>query len=294
MKSFDPDFLKKLERLALQSSRPVLGTAGGNRRSKAKGSAIEFSDFREYTPGDDYRSIDWNAYARFERLFVKLYMEEREADITIFLDASASMAQGEPGKGILAKELAAVFTCIALANYDRVGIVAINDAVMDELPYFSGRPGFAKALGFLDEIEFRGRTSLKKGLEAYGPLRGRRGISILLSDLFSEDGYEDYLEALQYLKFQRQDGIVIHILSPQELDPTFAGALRLIDVETGEPVEVEMSPHTIRLYQKALHVFLEERKTACGNLEIAYVPVSSGISLDRLVFETLPQAGIIR
>jgi uncharacterized protein (DUF58 family) len=99
MKTFDPDFLMKLERLTLQGSKLVQGGTGGNRRSKAKGSAIEFSDFREYTLGDDYRSIDWNAYARFERLFVKLYMEEREAYITVFLDASASMDQGEPNKG---------------------------------------------------------------------------------------------------------------------------------------------------------------------------------------------------
>jgi uncharacterized protein (DUF58 family) len=291
MKSFDPDFLKKLERLALQGGKLVQGGTGGNRRSKSKGSAIEFSDFREYTLGDDFRSIDWNAYARFERLFVKLYMEEREANITIFVDASASMDQGEPNKGMLAKQLAAVFAYIALANYDRVGIAAVNDAVIGDLPYFSGKPGFSKALGFLDELGFRGNTGLKKAVESYSPLRGKRGISILISDFLSGDGY---LEALQYLKYQQQDVVVIHILSPQELDPQLAGALRLIDVETGQPVEVEVTPHTLGVYKKALHAYLEELKTTCRNMEISYLLASSDVSLDRIVFDLLQQAGIIR
>src|SRR5665648_476702 len=156
MKSFDQDFLKKLERLAIQGSKIVFSGTGGNRKSKARGSAIEFSDFREYTLGDDYRSIDWNAYARFERLFIKLYMEERETNITIFLDTSASMNQGEPNKGKMAKELAAILAYIALANYDRVGIAAINDQLVNELPYFSGKPGFTNALSFLDQVNYHG------------------------------------------------------------------------------------------------------------------------------------------
>lgn len=291
MKAFNPDFLKKLERLALYGSKLVQGGTGGNRRSKAKGSAIEFSDFREYTLGDDYRSIDWNAYARFERLFVKLYMEEREAYITIFLDCSASMDQGDPNKGILAKQLAAVFAYIALANYDRVGIAAINDRVTGELPYFSGKPGFSRTLGFLDELPFNGNTSLKQAIEAYGPLRGKRGISILISDFLSRDGYQ---EALQYLKYQQQDVVVIQILSPQELDPGLAGALRLLDVETGQPVEVEVTPHALNLYKKALHAYLEELEAVCKNMEISYLLAGSDMPLDKLVFDTLQRAGIIR
>ena len=103
MKTFDAEFLQKLERLTLPGTKLIQGGTGGRRRSKAKGSSIEFSDFREYTPGDDYRAIDWHAYARFERLFIKLFMEEREANITIFLDTSASMDYGQPSKGVLAK-----------------------------------------------------------------------------------------------------------------------------------------------------------------------------------------------
>lgn len=291
MKSFDQDFLKKLERLALQGSKVVFGGTGGNRRSKAKGSAIEFSDFREYTLGDDYRSIDWNAYARFERLFIKLYMEEREANITIFLDTSASMDQGEPNKGKLAKELAAILAYMALANYDRVGIAAINNNIVKELPYFSGKPGFTKALSFLDEINFQGSTSLKNGIMSYSSLHGKRGITILISDLFSRDGY---VEALQYLKYQQQEVIVIHILSPQELDPQWTGALRLIDIESGEPVEVEITPHTSNLYKKALKTFMDEVKMTCNNMEISYIQVGSDVSLDHIVFEQFQQAGIIR
>ena len=188
MKTFDAEFLQKLERLALQSSNLIQGGTGGNRRSKAKGSSIEFSDFREYTLGDDYRSIDWNAYARFDRLFIKLYMEEREANVTIFLDTSTSMDYGNPNKGVLAKKLAAIFVYIALANYDRVGIVAMNDDVSDQYPYFSGKPGFFRALEFIDNLPFSGGTSLYKSIPNFTPLRGRKGISIILSDFLARDG----------------------------------------------------------------------------------------------------------
>ena len=173
MKTFDAEFLQKLERLTLPGTKLIQGGTGGRRRSKAKGSSIEFSDFREYTPGDDYRAIDWHAYARFERLFIKLFMEEREANITIFLDTSASMDYGQPSKGVLAKKLAAVFAYIALANYDRVGIAALNDGISDRYPYFSGKPGFFKALEFIDRLPFSGRTSLNKSIAGFTPLRGR-------------------------------------------------------------------------------------------------------------------------
>lgn len=291
MKSFDPEFLKKLERLALQGSKLVQGGTGGNRRSKARGSAIEFSDFREYTLGDDYRSIDWNAYARFERLFIKLYMEEREANVTIFLDTSASMDYGEPNKGILAKQLAAVFAYIALANYDRVGVAALTDTIWDQLPYFSGKPGFHRALEFLDRLPFGGGTSLNQCIPSFTPLHGRKGISIVLSDFLDEKGY---LEAFQYLKYQQQDIIAVQILSPEELEPQLSGALRLIDMETGEPVEVEMTPHTLHLYQKTLHSHMEGLKNICSNMEITCLQVSSAISMEQLVFEKLQQAGMIR
>ncbi len=291
MKTFDTDFLKKLDRLVLQGNKVVQGGTGGNRRSKAKGSDIEFSDFREYTLGDDYRSIDWNAYARFERLFIKLYMEEREANITIFLDTSASMNQGEPNKGFLAKKLAAIFAYMALANYDRVGIASLKDAAWSQLPYFSGKPGFARALEFIDELPFGGETHLNQSIPAFVPLQGRKGISIVLSDFFDREGYK---EAFEYLKFQQQDIMAIQILSPEELDPQFSGALRLIDSETLEAVEVEISPHTLNLYQNTLHSFLKDFKETCSRLQAASLQVSSDISLDHLVFEKLQQAGMIR
>ena len=290
MKTFDAEFLQKLERLTLPETKLIQGGTGGRRRSKAKGSSIEFSDFREYTPGDDYRAIDWHAYARFERLFIKLFMEEREANITIFLDTSASMDYGQPSKGVLAKKLAAVFAYIALANYDRVGIAALNDGISDRYPYFSGKPGFFKALEFIDRLPFSGRTSLNKSIAGFTPLRGRKGISIFLSDFFAKDGYK---EAFRYLMYEQQDITAVQILAPEELNPRFSGSLRLIDKETGDKVEVEMSPRTLNMYQKALHSYLEEFKSTCNRLDIACIQVSSAVSLEELVFEKLKQAGII-
>ena len=131
---------------------------------------------------------------------------------------------------------------------------------------------------------------MNESIPNFTPLRGRKGISIILSDFLARDGY---LKAFQYLKYQQQDIIAVQVLSPEELDPQFSGSLRLIDMETGEPVEVEMTPRTINLYKKAVRSYMEELKNICSNMEIACLQVSSEVSLEQLVFEKLQQAGMI-
>ncbi len=290
MKAFDDDFLSKLERIRLNSKKAVAGATGGNRRSKAKGSSIEFSDFREYTTGDDYRSIDWNAYARFEKLFVKLYMEERETNITVLLDTSASMGKTHPEKGIAAKRLAAVFVYAALAGYDRVGIAAISSRGIEHLPYFSGKAGLARALAFLEGLEFEASTSLKSSITACTNLYGRKGVTILISDLFSGDSYKD---ALKWLKYQQQEVVLVQVLARDELTPRWTGPVRLIDSETGRDVQVELSPRALSLYQKALDAFLDDIQAFCTNMEISYCLIPSDLSIDEIIFGSLFKAGII-
>ncbi|HZK34517.1 MAG TPA: DUF58 domain-containing protein [Bacillota bacterium] len=290
MKAFDEAFLNKLDRLKLYNRKAIQGGMGGNRKSKAKGSSIEFSDFREYTPGDDYRSIDWNAYARFQRLFIKLYMEERETNVTIMVDTSASMGSINPEKGIAAKRLAAIFAYVALANYDRVGMGAIDDRLTDHLPYFSGKVGFSRVLTFLEDLEFKGETGLTKAITSYSPLEGKRGITILISDLFSRDGYGD---ALKWLKYKRQELVVLHTLSPEELDPPWTGPIRLVDCESEQEVQVEMTYRALGLYKRSLESFLNKVKAFCSDMDISYTLLNSHMSMDDLVFGSLLKAGIL-
>lgn len=290
MKAFDEDFLNKLEQLKLHSKKTIQGGTGGNRRSKAKGSSIEFSDFREYSPGDDYRSIDWNAYARFEKLFIKLYMEERETNISILLDSSASMGKTDPNKAIAAKRLAAIFAYVALASYDRTCLATINKSTVGQVPYFSGKAGFPRILSFLEGIEFNGETQLNKAIKSFSPLYGKRGITILISDLFSHEGYE---EGLKWLKYNHQEIVLVHLLSQQELDPGWTGPHKLIDVETNKEVQVEMTHQALNLYKRSLDDFLEGIRGFCSQMDIGYTLVNSQLSIEDIVFDSLYKAGIL-
>lgn len=287
---FDQDFLKKLDRLALTTRMVVKGGTGGNRKSSHKGSSGEFSDFREYVYGDDFRRIDWNAYARFERLFIKLFMEEQETLVTIFLDCSKSMDWGEPHKGNLAKQLGAVFAYLALANFDRVGLAGLSEKLEHQLSPFAGKQGFWKALQFIENIPYGGKTKLNAAVQSYSSLGSRRGISIILTDLFSADGYQ---EALKYLQYQKQEIILIHILAPQELDPQWSGSVRLIDSEVEEPRELTITPRILKAYQKVLKGFLRETQEFCHQRGIHYIPVSTALSLEQVVFDNLMKIGVI-
>ncbi len=289
---FDQEFLSKLDRLSLATRMVVKGSTGGQRKSTHKGSSVEFSDFREYTLGDDFRRIDWNAYARFERLFIKLFMEEQQSQITIFLDCSSSMDFGQPNKGFLAKRLAAIFCYIALNTFDRAGVACINEEVERYLPSFSGKQGFWKAMKFIEESPFQGKTSLNSAIQKrYQALGSRGGTSIILTDLFSQDGYQ---EAIKYLQYQKQEVSLIHILSPEEIEPPWSGTIRLIDKEDQGYRDVNITPKMLRAYRDNLDKFLRSVKEFCYNRGIYYVPVNSHTELDEIIFENLVNIGVIR
>ncbi|HZJ57006.1 MAG TPA: DUF58 domain-containing protein [Clostridia bacterium] len=287
---FDQDFLNKLNRLSLASKMAVKGSTGGQRKSNLKGDSVEFSDFKEYTPGDDFRRIDWNAYARFERLFIKLFMEEQQSQITIILDCSGSMDFGDPNKGFLAKQLAGIFCYLGLNTLDRVGLLCINDKVEDRLPYFTGKQGFWKALKFIEEIPFGGRTSLNTAIKMCQSIGSRGGTTIILSDLFSQDGYE---EGIKYLQYQKQEISLIHILSPEELDPPWDGNIRLVDKEDQNYRDINVTQQVMRAYRDTLDGFLRDVREFCYNRGVHYVPINSGTGIEGIVFDNLVKMGVI-
>src|SRR5690554_3626444 len=157
---FDNDFLERIRRMSISLNIKVSGGVGGNRKSRSKGASIEFSDYREYSTGDDFRRIDWNAYGRFEKLFIKLFMEEREAPVSIFIDASRSMKWGTPDKSVASRRLAASIGCMALFNLDSLSIHAVSNGPVSSATSLSGRQGFARMLNFLEKLEYGGETSL--------------------------------------------------------------------------------------------------------------------------------------
>lgn len=285
---FDSDFLKRLHSISINVRMAMQTGASGGRKSKAKGSSVEFSDFREYTPGDDFRRIDWNAYGRFDKLFVKLFMEEREALINIFIDSSKSMNFGTPKKSIQALKLSGILSYLGLNNLDRVCINSIKDSNLTQAPPAAGRGMFDKCIGFMEEIEFSGNTNIKECIKKKG--FSGRGVSIIFSDFFTQGGIE---EAVKYLLFKKQEVILVHILSQEEINPSIGGELRLVDSETGEARDISINYLLLNQYKKALNSFTNDIREYCNRIGAAYVMVSSSESMEKVILDEFVKTGVL-
>jgi uncharacterized protein (DUF58 family) len=291
---FEPAFVRMLESLTLAGRRVPSGRAAGQWRSRASGSSVEFSDYRTYAPGDEFRRIDWNAYARLERLFVRLYRAEEDLALTLVLDASASMGWGKPcSKGRLAAQLAGALTFIALQSGDRVVVAACRGAgVVERLPGLRGEAAAWTAWRLLERLECGGSTDLNGALAGLARhLRGA-GLTVLVSDLFSPTGYQHGIDALLG---RRQDVLLVHVLAPDEMAPPadFLGEWRLVDSEPGAPVEATITPGVLRAYRRLLGTFTQEAADFCRRRGVTYLQLSSDADIQDVVLRTFRTAGIV-
>ena len=278
-KIFDDNFLKKIQHFSLGFKVILTQGKSGNRKSRSKGSSVEFSDYREYVEGDDFRRIDWNAFGRFEKLFVKLFMEEREAPITIFLDSSKSMDWGEPNKSIAARRLTAGLSYISLSNYDIVSIACINDRLGELKSNIRGKKAFGNVLSFLENIKFNNTTDLYSAVTK-NDFKMKKGISIIISDLFDQRNIE---ETIKYLQFKKQEIIICHILSPQEQTPQFESDVRLIDSETGDVKEITVTQQVMKTYKKVVETFIARTEDVCFKRGVRYAKIISSDSIEKMM-----------
>lgn len=284
---FDADFFQKLNRLKLAAHIRMDQGLNGARKSSAKGSSVEFSDFREYLPGDDIRRIDWNVYGRLDKLYIKQFMEEKETQYHIFLDASASMTYGNQPKSAMAQRLAAVFVWIILRQLDRVTLLTFQNGRIGRRNPVTGRSSFHSFLRELEQIEFTGTTRLAKSVR--GCRLSGKGICILISDFLEAEGLED---ALFYLAYKRQEVYLIQVLARKELEFEEEGTLQLEDMEDGGSVRVSMNRQSMRAYQKSLqehNLRLQRAAKRCG---CVYQQVASDEDLEKVVFELLRKKGM--
>ena len=290
---FEPGFVRVLESVTLAGRRVPAGRAAGQWRSRASGSSVEFSDYRTYAPGDEFRRIDWNAYARLERLFVRLYRAEEDLALAVVLDASASMAWGKPSKGRLAAQLAGALAFIALQSGDRVEIAACRESgVVQRLPAMRGEAAVLAAWRLLERLEFSGATDLNAGLSASARYLRGAGLTVIVSDLFSPTGYQQGIDALLA---RRQDVLLIHVLSPDEVQPPadLLGEWRLLDVEPTAPLEATLTPSVLKAYRRLLEGFRQEAADYCRRRGLTYVPLRSDVDLQDVLVRTFRTAGIL-
>lgn len=277
---FDGDFFHRLDQVNLNINVRLDKGTSGSRKSSAKGSSLEFSDFREYRLGDDLRHIDWNAYGRTERLLVKLFMEEKEGRFHIFMDGSKSMDFGEHKKSVLGCRIAAAFSYVILKNLDRVFLTTVKDEGISTSGGLIGRQAFWKVLKQLEESVFESGIEMSQMIKSR-TLRGK-GVTVLVSDFYMAKEFE---QMLRYLIYKKQEVIVVQILSREELQPELEGTLNLVDSETGEDMKVTMNASSLRNYKKNLKAFIGQIEGICKKYGSAYILAPSDQSVDHLFFE---------
>ncbi|MHC4402699.1 MAG: DUF58 domain-containing protein [Planctomycetota bacterium] len=286
-----PELLAQLERMELVSRKIFRGRMKGERRSRRKGQSVEFADFRNYVPGDDVRFIDWNTYARLDRLFLKLFIEEEDLHFYALIDASESMNFGEPTKLHFAKQLAAALGFVGLVRGDRVKIETLGAPPKGAAPVLRGRRSLWQMLQHVEGIESGERISLVEGCRNFCLRNSGKGIVVLMSDLLDKGGYE---AALRYFLAQELDVYVIHVLSPEEMEPELTGDLELIDCEDQDKAEITVSAPLLKRYRQTLNAFVGSAREFCTRRGILYVLAQSDVPVDELIGGYLRRRGLVR
>jgi uncharacterized protein (DUF58 family) len=286
-----PELLARLETMELVSRKIFRGRMKGERRSPRKGQSVEFADFRNYVAGDDLRFVDWNTYARLDRLFLKMFLEEEDLHFYALIDDSASMAFGDPTKLRYAAQLAAALGFVGLVRGDRVKVETIGQSPREQAPMFRGRRSLWRMLEHLEGIAPGDGLPLAQGVKNFCLRNSGKGIVVLLSDLMDKEGFEP---ALRYLVSQSMDVYVIQILSAEEIDPDVQGDLRLVDCEDGDVAEVTVTPALLKRYKQTLATFVDSVRDFCHRRGMVHLLARNQVSIQDLISGYLRTRGLVR
>jgi len=284
------EFMARLDQLDVMSRKLLAGKMKGERRSKRRGQSVEFADYRNYVIGDDLRFIDWNIYARLDRLFLKLFLEEEDLAVHILVDVSKSCDFGEPNKAIYMKKVAAALGYIGLVNYNRVSISAIADGVVDDTGGLRGRTRVAQMIDFLVKLQPQGASNLSEACRRFALTHRQKGVCIILSDFFDKGGYE---AGLRYVSGGKYDLFAVQILAPQEIEPDLQGDLKLRDIEDDDMAEVSITQPLLKQYKANLNAYCLAVKEYITRRGGTYLFASSSVPFDTLVLNYLRERGLL-
>ncbi len=282
---FDKDFFKKLNNISIKLNLKLSKGAQGGRKSKARGTSVEFSDFREYVHGDDFRRIDWNTYGRFEKLFIKLFMEEREGNFNILIDCSKSMDFGEFNKGNMALKIAASLSYIGINNLDRVSIGALKEEGIELFNTSRGKESFIKIINELDTLKFSGKTNLKSTI-----LKNRFnniGMTIIISDFLISKGEKEIEEIVKYLTYRKQQVVFIQILCEEERNPEFRGTKNIIDIETKDEAKVSITPKVLQLYKSKINEHEDMLRNIVKKYGGTFIKINAEDDIEKIILTDL-------
>jgi uncharacterized protein (DUF58 family) len=288
---FDDEFLKKLEYLSILSKRLFAGQFQAERRTKKRGSGLEFADYRQYVAGDDFRYLDWKAYLRLNRLILRLFEEEEDLPIYVFVDASQSMTYGNPSKLDYGRRVAAALCYIGLANLDRVHVVAYGNGVLGELSPQRGKGRIFRVFKFLEEITPGGETNARESFKTYCTETRRRGLAVVISDFFDSSGFQSGLDILRHFK---HDIFVLHIASHEEVEPALKGELVLVDSESNVTRELTVTPSLLASYKAEYSRFCTDLEEYCSKYQLGYVRTVTDFPFEELVLKVFRQGRFLK
>jgi uncharacterized protein (DUF58 family) len=289
----------RFERLSFVTRRPARAGLGGEHRSRNRSPSTDFVDYRPYQPGDDFRRVDWNVYARLGSLQVKLTEGRERLDVVLVLDCSSSMGCGQPDKLQFGAQLVAALGHVGMARSDTVrieclrpvpGVSTASDEAVGFGP-FRRRSRFPELVRQLSKIAPAGMLDVNACLAACLPDSTRQPLVIVVSDLLTPYGVSAGLESLVV---KQADTVVLHIVSPQELDPQLSGEVELIDAETDEALEVGVSVETLAAYRVRFAKWLDDRESECHQRGIRYVRLRTDRPIQSIVLDDLRRAGVLR
>lgn len=285
-----PNLLAKLERMELVSRKVFRGRMKGERRSRRKGQSVEFADFRNYVPGDDLRFVDWNLYARLDKLFLKLFLEEEDLHVYFLVDASPSMNFGSPTKFFAAQQLAAALAFVGMCRGDRVKIEMLGERNQGS-PVLRGRSQLYRMTDFVNSAKPEHTFQLINSVKQFCLKNSGRGIVVLLTDLMDKGGYEP---AIRLLVGREMDIFVMHILSPEEMEPKLTGDLKLVDCEDADETEISVSSALLKRYHATLAAFVDQARRFCSQRGVTYLLCRSDQGADTIIGQYLRERGLIR
>lgn len=287
---FDEEFLRKLSTLALVSRRAVAGRSRGERRGKKRGSGVEFADHRPYVPGDDIRFLDVASYQKFGKLLLRLYEEEEDRSLFLLLDASASMGFAEGVKFDRARQLTAALAAVGLSGLDRVSVIALRGRESTQLPPTRGKLRIFRVIRFLNQLRASGVTDLRAGLSFFVARTKRRGVAILITDLFDPSGFQ---AGIDVLRFSRFEPCVIQIRDRKDAEPDLWGDVRAVDVESETAEELTVTREVLENVQKAEEELTSRASRYCTSRGVPFFAVDVSESVEDVVLHVLRRGGLL-
>ncbi len=289
-------FFSRLEALAFNLKSNLSGYFGGKHLVNTYGQTVEFADFREYQLGDDIRRIDWNLYSRFEKYFLKLFTDERQMQVQIFLDCSASMGKDNPRKGSYAVAAAAALGFLAVHNMDKVSFNLMKgNRSENSYGTIVGKTAFYRAIGDLDNLEFDGDTDIEACVANCPDTGTKNGITVIISDFFTDSNWK---KAVDYLCYKKRQVLLIQVLTPDEIDPSYDGRVHLFDSEAGDitdsrNMKLKITSSMLKAYEEALENLRQDIRSYCLKRNAEFISVSTGSAIERALFGEFFRTGIL-